>query len=86
MDPECGELDRLAAARRHHQVADPGVHPGELQAFLARAHEAVGVDANPVPGAAEERVDDREEAGEMRREPRVVARGRAHTLGGGDGE
>ena len=57
--PERVDLDRLAAARRHHPVADLGVHPGELVAFGALAQQAVGgIDADAEARAAQVVLDD----------------------------
>src|SRR5438270_7893602 len=33
VEPQGVDLDRLAAPRRHHPVADLGVHPGQLVAL-----------------------------------------------------
>jgi len=46
------ELNRFAGARRHHMVSDPGIHPRELDPWLARMEEAVSrIDANRVARA-----------------------------------
>src|SRR6516165_7254316 len=39
--PEGVDLDRLAHPRRHDPVADLRVHPSQLDAGLARPHQAV---------------------------------------------
>jgi hypothetical protein len=40
--PKRVDLDRLADARRHHPIADLGVHPGELHARFAGMKQPVG--------------------------------------------
>src|SRR5207253_4558546 len=50
VQPERLHLDGLADTRRDHPVAHLGVHPGELDAGLARGEEAVAVDVDPVAG------------------------------------
>ena len=85
-DPEAGELDGLAHARGDHEVADLGVHPGQLQAAVGRAHESVAVDVDAVARAADVRVDDREQRGKPRAHPRPVARGLRGRLRGEDRE
>ena len=39
--PERLDLNRLSAARGHHPVANPGVHPGELRARRASIEQTV---------------------------------------------
>ena len=74
--PQGVDLDRLAAPRGHHPVADLGVHPGQLHAGLPRAQEAVGLVlayavARPLPVPADDVGQPRVELGEER----VILRG-----------
>ena len=52
--PERVDLHRFAAPRRHHPVADLGVHPGKLIPVLSLAQQAVRrVHTNAEAGAAQ---------------------------------
>ena len=46
VDPQRLNLDRFAHARRYHPIADLGIHPGELHAWLTAGNEAVRVHVN----------------------------------------
>ena len=49
--PQRVDLHRLAPARRHHPVADLGIHPGELPARFSGVNQAIRVEVNIVAGA-----------------------------------
>ena len=64
--PERIDLHGLAAPRRHHPVADLGVHPGELIAVLALAQQAVvRIDADAEARAAQMVLDDVAQLGQQ---------------------
>ena len=74
--PQGVDLDRFAAARCHHPLAHPGVHPGELDTRLTGAQQAVsGVHADAIARAPDMPVDDRRQHREHARQRRTVARG-----------
>ena len=53
------DLDRLAAPRRHHPIADLGIHPGKLIAFGPLPQQAIlRIDADPEAGALPVMLDD----------------------------
>src|SRR5207247_4702079 len=59
VQPERLDLDRLADARRDHPVTHLGVHPGELDAGLARGEEAVVIEVDAVAGPGRVAREDR---------------------------
>ncbi len=58
VQPQRLHLDRLADPRRHHPVADLGVHPRELDAGHAARQQPIGIGADAVARAAEVALDD----------------------------
>ena len=60
VDPQRLHLHRLAAPRRHHPVADLGVHPGELLPRRPGPDQAVRVHADAEPGASAGALEDRQ--------------------------
>src|SRR5439155_14696951 len=73
VEPQRLDLDRLADARRHDVIADPRVHPRELEARLAGGEQAIVIEADAVAGAARVAV---ENALDRRLQALPLARGR----------
>lgn len=82
--PEGVDLDRFADAGGDDPIADLGIHPGELNAGLARAEETIGgIDADAVARAGKVVFDDLVQRREQVLDQSVVAGG---GVAGADGE